>query len=128
MSQNQTQILIDFKNNLVKFLDELIEQFPEETDFIISRIFIKDQVPVMDIMNHFITEIIPLKAKIKGRDDKFFIENNILFSSLDKTKVNHLKKIWRSDRLEKEDKEVIWKWIDALVYFVEKYQKTLLPN
>lgn len=128
MSQNQTQILIDFKNNLVKFLDELIEQFPEETDFIISRIFIKDQVPVMDIMNHFITEIIPLKAKIKGRDDKFFIENNILFSSLDKTKVNHLKKIWRSDRLEKEDKEVIWKWIDALVHFVEKYQKTLLPN
>ena len=51
------QILIQFKNSLVSFLDELIELFPQEPELIILRIFTKDQIPIEDIMNKFIYAI-----------------------------------------------------------------------
>ena len=43
MSVQQT-LAIKFRDHIIDFLDELIEQFPEEAEIIISRIFIKDQI------------------------------------------------------------------------------------
>ena len=42
MITTQTEILCTFKKCLVQFLDELINQFPEEADLIVFRIFIKE--------------------------------------------------------------------------------------
>jgi hypothetical protein len=74
-------------------------------------------------MNTFITKLLPLKEMIKQRNDDFFLNNNILFDKLDKNKVNHFKKLWRSDRLDSEDRQAMWKWYDLFISLSEKYQK-----
>lgn len=118
-----TDILIEFKKQLVLFFDELIEQFPSESDFIIVRIFINDQIPIENVMNYFIKELLPLKDMVKQKDEAFFIKNNILFSAIDKTKVNHFKRLWRSDSLTEDDKNIIWEWFSTFIFLGEKYQK-----
>lgn len=119
---SELTILRDFKNGLVSFIDELIDQFPEEADLVIIRIFLNDQVPIIDVMNHFVAKLLPLKQEIKDRNEKVFIDNNILFETLSKSKVNHFKTLWRSGRLDNEDKQVVWKWFDSFVYLSEKYK------
>ena len=46
------------------------------------------------------------------------ISNNLY---LDKTL--HFKKLWRSGKLDDDDKKIIWKWIDSFVYLSDKYIK-----
>ena len=107
-----------FKEKLVAFLDELIEQFPMEGDFIIMRIFVKDQLESKNMLNKFIRDILPLKDIIKNRKDSFFINHSIV-----KTPNNPqlFKKLWESDQLDQDDKEAIWKWVDLLICISDKY-------
>ena len=114
---------MDFKFSLVGFLDELIQQFPEEGDLIVLRIFLNDQVPIEEIMKIFCEKCLPLKENIKRRDQNFFLTNNVLFEKIDQNKVNHFKKIWLSPKLDSEDKDVIWAWYDTFISLAEKYQK-----
>jgi hypothetical protein len=116
------QILQEFKDNLISFIDELIEQFPDVADLIIIRIFLKDQVPMTDVVNKFIDHF-DLKPMIKARDDNVFLEHDILFESLDKKRVNHFQKIWLSERLDDEDRTIMWCWMDSFIYLAEKYDK-----
>jgi hypothetical protein len=123
MASNEFKILTEFKNSLITFIDELISQFPEEGDFVIIRIFLKDQVPIVDVINHVIRDILPIKMLVTAKDENFFLENNVLFGSLNKNKVNHFKKLWRSGRLDTDDKNVVWKWMESFIFLAEKYQK-----
>ena len=120
---SEIKILKEFKNSLITFIDELIPQFPEEGDLVIIRIFLKDQVPIADVMNHIIHMILPLKQLVVSKDESFFLDNNVLFTALNSGKVNHFKKLWRSGRLDNEDKNVVWKWMTSFIYLAEKYQK-----
>jgi hypothetical protein len=115
-------ILRQFKNGLVSFIDELIDQFPGEPDLVIIRIFVNDQVPIIDVMNHFVAKLLPMKTDIKDRNEKVFIESNVIFEALSKTKVNHFKALWRSGRLDDDDKQVVWKWFDSFVLLSERYK------
>ena len=124
----EIKILKEFKNSLITFVDELITQFPEEGDLVIIRIFLKDQVPIEDIMNHIIHMILPLKQLVVNKDETFFLENNVLFSALNSGKVNHFKKLWRSGRLDNDDKDVVWKWMTSFIFLAEKYQKIKISN
>ena len=129
---SQFVILKEFKKQLIKFLDELIEQFPTEGDLVILRIFVKDQAPIMDLINHFVSVILPLKDKVKNRDERFFIDNHILMYSdpeytdmyADKDKINYLKNLWTSDYIDSDNKKIIWEWFDMFVNLTEKYKKT----
>lgn len=124
-----TQILSDFHSNIVTFLDELIEQFPLEADLIFVRLFLKDSVPHIDIMNTFIKECFPHKEAIAKRDDKLFLENDLsLFGNFSKNKVNHFRILWKSANLNDEDRCVIWKWFDTFIYLAEQYQKLKLET
>jgi|UniRef100_A0A6C0KQ46 hypothetical protein len=120
---SKLQILSDFKTSLVGFLDELIQQFPEEGDLIVLRIFLADQVPTEEIMKTFCEKCLPLKDVIKRRDQSFFLSNNVLFEKIDQNKVNHFKKLWTSPKLDDDDRCVIWAWYDNFVALSEKYQK-----
>ena len=117
------QIMQEFRNQLVNFLDELIEQFPRETDFVIIRIFIKDQIPMSDVLGRFIRDLLPLKQQVKNRNESFFIENTILYSggNLSKDKINHFKKLWVSDQLDNNDREIIWTWMDVFIKIADSY-------
>jgi hypothetical protein len=122
----ETQILIQFKNSLISFVDELIEQFPQEPDLIILRIFLKDQIPIEDVMNKFIYTINKndqeLKKYIADRNEFVFLESDV-FDGIAKSKSINFKKLWRSGNLDKEEKETVWKWIDSFVKLSDLYTK-----
>jgi hypothetical protein len=122
---SKLQILIQFKKSLTQFFDELISQFPEEPDLVLVRIFLNDQIPIEDTMNEFCHILVRVREKIRTRDESFFLEEHSLFQELSHASVNHFKKIWRSSRIDDEDKKVIWKWCDAFVILSDKYQECL---
>ena len=121
---SELDLLIQLRTQLVAFFDELIESFPDQPDFVIFRIFVKDQIPVVDIMNYIATKLYPLKKMIDARDENFFLNNNILFEKFDEkksSKVNHFKQLWLSPSVDKEDKKIIWSWFDSFIYLAGKY-------
>ena len=134
---NPIRILSQFKTSLISFIDELIVMFPNESDFIIARIFINDQVPIEDIINAFSEKIYDnnnlLKKMIKERDESFFLKNNvfsyfgdnkfkdILPLDIIENKVNKFKDIWLSDTLEESDKITMWKWVDIFVILADRF-------
>lgn len=121
------EILKEFKNSIISFLDELIDQFPYEGELIVSRVFINDQHPIKNIMDTFNWELNRnegiIKHMIKERNEGYFTENNIL--NIEQDKFNRFKQLWYSNNLDKEDKIVVWKWIDSFVYLAEKYSKSI---
>ena len=113
------QILDKFHKYLVLFFDELIEMFPNEKEFIILRILVKDQIPSTQIMTYFVyvynDEEIMLS--IQKRDDQFFLEN-ILFKKFSKSEI--FKNLWENN-LDQENKDMIWKWVDAFMKMTKSY-------
>jgi hypothetical protein len=124
-----TEILIlkDFKKNLTAFIDELIVQFPSEEELIVLRIFFNDQVDIKKIMEAITHNLNKdeqkLKEYIKEHNDSFFIDGFTIDYLGGEPKTINVKKIWRSPRLDQEDKQIIWKWIDGFVYLSDKYAK-----
>ena len=118
---NEIKLLEKFQKYLVKFFDELIEMFPNEKDFILIRILIKDQIPSTQIMGYF--EMVMMNkeivASIEGRDDNFIL-SNVLFSNISKSDI--FKNLWTT-RLDNDDKEMIWDWIDSFKTLTIQYMK-----
>ena len=69
---SKEKLIIEFRDQLIKFLDELIDQFPSESQFIIIRILVKDQILIEDVLGQFIKDILPEKNNIKNRKDCVF--------------------------------------------------------
>jgi hypothetical protein len=127
---SEIEILQQFKNSLISFLDELIVQFDQEPDLVIFRIFLKDRVPIVDVMKYFMYKILPFKSMVKNRNEDFFLNHYSFMEDLQKDKekkgkINHFKKLWRSGRLDDEDKSIVWKWFDSFIFLTEKYQKSI---
>ena len=131
----ETQVLTEFKNGLISFFDELIDQFPEEGDLVIVRIFLKDQILIEDVMNIFVYHLTKddnkMKTMIKSRNETYFLDNNFFenmnkndgSANNNKNKLIHFKKLWKSGRLDDQDKKVVCRWIDSFVYLADKYIK-----
>lgn len=121
------QILTKFKTQLVTFFDELVSQFPMEGDLVVARLFIDTQLPIQEAMNVFLHKINKnngeLKKMVKNRDEGF-LEYNI-FEGISKGKINHFKKLWKSNNLDQDDKQIIWQWVDTFIFLADKYSKTL---
>jgi hypothetical protein len=117
----ETRLLEKFQKNLVRFFDELIEMFPDEKDFILIRILVKDQIPSTQIMTYF--EMVMMNkeivASIENRDDTFIL-SNVLFSKISKSDV--FKNLWEK-RLDNDDKEMIWSWVDSFKTMTTQYMK-----
>ena len=122
MSQ-QIRILSIFKDQFISFLDELIAQFPREPDLVIVRIFMKDQVPVADVLLHVIQEILPHEERIIKKDESFFLDNKKLFAELGKDTVIHFKRLWTSKELDNDDRDVIWSWFKSFLWFSKKISR-----
>lgn len=123
---NEIEILTQLKKQLIDFLDELIESFPDEPDFVIFRIFAKDQIPILDIMKYIVEKLLPLRQMVKERNDKFFLNYNILFERFDEAetkKVNYFKNLWLSPKVDNQDRNVIWSWFDSFLYLAEKFEE-----
>ena len=125
MSSQSIRILAIFKAQFIQFLDELIAQFPREPDLVIVRIFMKDQVPVADVMCHIICEVLPHEKAIKERNQDFFIKDNNLFREINPERVIHFKRLWTSKNLEDDDRDAIWRWFDAFIMLAKRYQQSV---
>ena len=117
------QLLYILKTKLLNFMDELISVLPDEKDFIVMRFFIKDQVPILDVMEYIIDNLVPLESYVTNRDDRFFLENQVLFEGLreSKSKANYFKDAWKKSD-DADNKEMIWKWFEFFINLGKKYK------
>jgi hypothetical protein len=121
--QGKIYLMQEFRTQLVSFLDELIEQFPKEGDFVLIRIFIKDQLPIPDVLGRYIRDLLPFQHQVKQRDESFFLKNQLLYTggNMAKSRINHFQNLWASDKLDENDREVIWQWMDVFNNIANKY-------
>ena len=85
-----TQLLIQFKEQMTQFFDELIVQLPDEGDLIMARLVISSNpIPTELIINTFVVQLYAndneLREMVKCRDETFFlklIKTNIAIISL----------------------------------------------
>jgi hypothetical protein len=126
MSQkNEINYLIHFKTQMLNFLDELIVLFPLEPSFIIIRIFVNDKIPVKDVIGRFMLECLPVSRAVKDRNDKFFIYSDFIYAKyvedVGDQEIKNFRKLWESDVLDDENKDVIWRWLDMFMLISKKY-------
>jgi hypothetical protein len=110
------KLLIYFRTQLIKFLDELIGQFPKRGEFIFLRIFINDQIPVEIVLGRFIVEVLPYKYLVKNKDANILLNSDIITdalignSSSDGSRKENLemadsfKKLWLDKSLTDDDR------------------------
>lgn len=120
------EVLIEFKKQIICFLDELINQFPNEGDLVVFRLFLENQIPIENVMQNFKYQLnkdnCKIKNMIKERNQDFFINYEVFSGNCQQEgRISHFKKIWLSGQLDKEDKEVIWKWMDAFAFLSEQF-------
>lgn len=120
---NKLVLMQKFRDQLVTFLDEIIEQFPTECDFVLIRMFIKDQIPVHDILGRFIRDILPLKEHVQKREETFFLNNTLLYTggNISDEKINHFQQLWQSDKLDADDRDIIWTWMECFIKISDCY-------
>ena len=135
MSTTKHQLLVYLKKNLLCFLDELISQFPTEGELILIRIFLKDQIDIIKIVNYFEQIFLPHQQYIIEKNEILFqLDNDTLFDIMiigdqkknnnknTKKRILNFKHIWNS--LDSENKEVMWSWFENFLNITEKYLKT----
>lgn len=125
---SEIQVLREFKDNLVDFFRDLIDQLPKEEDLVFLRIFLVNQMNIkdmIDIFNHNINKDNQLlRTMVKQRNEAFFIDNDPFGLSQNlKMKANRFKEIWSSPLLGDEDKVVLWNWVDSFIRLGDKYTK-----
>jgi len=118
------QLLRVLKTQLLLFFDELISIMPNEKDFIVIRFFIKDQVPIADVMQYIIEKLVPLEDFVARKDDRFFLEHQVLFEDLrdHDSKVNYFKSLWEKST-DEDNKEAIWNWFKYFIDLGKRYQR-----
>ena len=124
---SELKLLQTFKNQIINFLDELIQQFPEEAEFVIIRIFVKDQIPLGDVIGRFIKECLPHHDQIRMKNQSFFLDSDIIVNALGGSKMGQdvmdkLKSLWLSHRLDEDDREMIWKWMALFFQIANNYK------
>lgn len=121
---SDTKLLITFKKLLLSFCDEIIEQFPNEGDFVILKMFIDLQIPIATLMDEFNLQLNRKEQKIRkmisDRNDDFFVNENP-FTFVSNDRVNRLSALWQDESMHPDDKDVIWQWIDSFVKVCDKY-------
>ena len=111
--------LTAFNNLVIRFNDELISIFPEETEFkkIKTAIELVKQTNPRLLMTVFVTSIAPWVEHIKNRNEDFFmnkdyteeVEGDDNFLRL----ITRLKQYWPN--LGDNNKNAIWKYLDTLI-------------
>ena len=54
---SEIEILSEFKTQIISFFDELIDQFPQEADLVVARLFFSNQIDIKTAIDNFTLEI-----------------------------------------------------------------------
>ena len=118
------QLIAYFRDQLVKFIDEIIEQFPDKPDFVLVKLIVKDKVSMTDVMGRYIQTVIPEKDVIVNRNLDFF-KKDFVKGYEDWPNLNRIflevKSLYFSDRLDDDERDTIWRWMDLFLRICEKY-------
>lgn len=107
----------DFKCAVLKFIDELIVQYPQNKTPILSRIHVCTRIDSDSLFSEFNGKLTPqLKDQILKKDDSI-LKNNALFSHVYKDN------FWGDYVLDQDDKNVIWQWYAHFISISDKYKK-----
>ena len=121
---NKAEIINKFHQYFIRFIDELVEQFPEVTTLHFVRIFLKDRCEPFKLIENYIKYILPEKALIDARDDSFFLHAQWLDKLTKKgIQISALRDIWLSNHIDNSDKEMIWKWYDVFNVLSLRYKE-----
>ena len=130
------QVYETLQTNLVSFLDELIEIFPNEGDFVLFRIMVKDLIPIIEIAKYMEFYLLPekeavktaLKSAINGNQAPFNNKLNDMFNKFagkaDSDNVGYVtnyKQLF--DILYNDNSVSIWKWLNVFIHILEKINK-----
>ena len=117
-----------FKTRFIDFVNELITHFDTDVNLILFRVYVQNKLADIDLMGKFMKNCLPFKNIVKNRDESFFesydLTNNDNYkedNDINDNKIKIFKDLWDSDTLDDEDREIMWKWIESLINFCDKY-------
>ena len=119
-----TTFLTAFNNIIFKFIDDLINTFPEESEFKVYKqtLVILKAANAKKMCILFKNYSYIYREKINGKDESFFINND--YSELKEASesfdndsvsaiINKLKVYW--EELSNENKDKIWKYLNTMI-------------
>lgn len=121
---DQIGLLTEMRQGLLDFIEDLMIILPDEKDLVLFHIFIENQIPLLDVMNYIVKNILPLKSYVDRRDAEYFKTHAVLFEHLGnfKSEVNRFKTLWDANE-DEEDREMVWKWLERFIFLGEKYKE-----
>ena len=114
---------IEFRDQMIKFVDELIEQFPSYSEFVIFRIFLKNQMSPERLMKTFMKNAYPHKEDVYNKNDKVFEVMDETITLLTNEKKKTFQTLWKSDEIDDDDRDIIWQWMKLFTQLCDKYHK-----
>ena len=120
MTSYDPEAVKKFKVILLQFIDELVQMFPSDSDIVLCRILIKDQIPIEAVINIFVKYFINHLDMIENRDESFFSTGTDEFCQALKLRSNIFHRIWFLENLDDDDKATLWEWIVSISKLVQK--------
>lgn len=112
-----SSIAIDLKTQIYNCLLGFSRQFPEQLEFVLAYRLVENMDPA-DVMNYGITKLLPFKTHIIEQDENFF-----LTELRENQYANNIMELW-SAKLDSDDKELVWAWLESFICLIDKYLKT----
>lgn len=124
MSEHDLLLLQDTVMDMIADIkDNILVGEEEQSDLIEVEFFFNKLHPEM-IAHYVNKKVVPHKKKIEDREEEFFVENKFIFSGLSEKKLSYYKTVMSDpNRLNKEDKHLMWQYLDALIILAEKIKK-----
>lgn len=127
MDHKKTKILILFKTQINSFIEELIQQFPQEGDFVVLKLFVNTQVEIEKVLIGWVKQMNKndkkIRKMIESKNDDFFIKENP-FKFINEQRLSKFSLLWND--LNDDGKQTIWNWMDLFIKISDKYQPYIL--
>jgi hypothetical protein len=127
-------IISTFRNLCIEFVGGLCELFPDDNSLFLIKTALSSleilEISDEKLVKNFSNNMLQYKDIIKKKDSVFFLNNPNIFKGIDvlkgidETKIFHFRELWTSDKIDDDDKEQIWKFMNRFVEVAEDYKKT----
>lgn len=105
-----------FYNQFSDFLGQLIQIFPEDTDFPAYKtaLLLLQKTNPMLVIDQVVLHVVPFEETIRARNEDFFLKHDFAdyTDALDQV-IHKLKMLWT--RLTEHDKRCVWDYIILLL-------------
>lgn len=109
---SQIRIIEIFREQIIIFVNGLIDKFPSEVELHIGLQYIECSSG-KDLLETFVEFVLPHENKITNRDERVFEELK------DTNYLSKIVSIWKD--MNENDKIVMWQWFDRFVKISNKY-------